>query len=221
MARKACERAAVSWPEEDHRREKLLKYGVHTLRNAGLLAVFRRTGVRRSSAVNLGRELLHRFTTLRAISAGGPPGEVRYLNALGVRDVIGQPVGAILPDISDLLAPVKDDADAPMEYCLGDGANARHFDLRISPLRERGGSVAAHIVVLREITRRKQLEEERVRLIDKLQKALAEVKTLSGLLPICAHCKSIRDDQGYWHSVEATSRSARTRSSVMASAPTA
>jgi CheY-like chemotaxis protein len=35
-----------------------------------------------------------------------------------------------------------------------------------------------------------------------LQKALAEIKTLSGLLPICSHCKKIRDDDGYWHQVE-------------------
>ncbi len=35
-----------------------------------------------------------------------------------------------------------------------------------------------------------------------LRQALAEVKTLSGLLPICAHCKKIRDDQGYWQGVE-------------------
>jgi AmiR/NasT family two-component response regulator len=35
-----------------------------------------------------------------------------------------------------------------------------------------------------------------------LQEALAKVKTLSGLLPICASCKKIRDDQGYWHQIE-------------------
>jgi hypothetical protein len=39
-------------------------------------------------------------------------------------------------------------------------------------------------------------------LIVDLQKAMAEVKTLHGLLPICAHCKKIRDDQGYWQNVE-------------------
>jgi len=36
----------------------------------------------------------------------------------------------------------------------------------------------------------------------KLQNALDEVKQLSGLLPICSHCKSIRDDKGYWQRVE-------------------
>jgi PAS domain S-box-containing protein len=54
-----------------------------------------------------------------------------------------------------------------------------------------------------DITERKKAEEERERLIGELQEALAEVKTLSGLLPICASCKSIRDDQGYWQQIEA------------------
>ncbi len=40
-------------------------------------------------------------------------------------------------------------------------------------------------------------------LIAKLRETLAEVKTLTGLLPICAACKQIRDDKGYWHKVEA------------------
>ena len=37
---------------------------------------------------------------------------------------------------------------------------------------------------------------------EKLEKALSEVKTLSGLLPICSHCKKIRDDKGYWNQIE-------------------
>lgn len=44
---------------------------------------------------------------------------------------------------------------------------------------------------------------QRDRLIKELREALAEIKTLSGLLPICAHCKKIRDDQGYWQQIEA------------------
>jgi CheY-like chemotaxis protein len=53
-----------------------------------------------------------------------------------------------------------------------------------------------------ENTARKQTVLERNRLIQELQKALANVKSLSGLLPICAGCKKIRDDQGYWSQVE-------------------
>ena len=53
-----------------------------------------------------------------------------------------------------------------------------------------------------DITDRKLIEEERAKLIEDLQEAVAEVKTLSGLLPICASCKKIRDDKGYWTQIE-------------------
>ena len=54
-----------------------------------------------------------------------------------------------------------------------------------------------------EIERRKALEKEREKLIDELQQALSEIKTLRGFLPICASCKKIRDDEGYWQQIEA------------------
>ena len=47
-----------------------------------------------------------------------------------------------------------------------------------------------------------KMEQEREELIRQLQDALAKVKTLSGLLPICAWCKDVRDDEGYWLRVE-------------------
>jgi DNA-binding NtrC family response regulator len=50
--------------------------------------------------------------------------------------------------------------------------------------------------------RRREADEERERLILELQDALATVKTLSGLLPICAGCKKIRDDHGHWNPIE-------------------
>jgi hypothetical protein len=53
-----------------------------------------------------------------------------------------------------------------------------------------------------EIEQRKTMEQERERLIADLQKALGDVKQLSGLLPICSHCKKIRDDSGYWNQIE-------------------
>jgi hypothetical protein len=54
-----------------------------------------------------------------------------------------------------------------------------------------------------EIARRKKVEMERDRVIADLKKALAEVRTLRGFLPICSHCKNIRDDKGYWNRIEA------------------
>jgi K+-sensing histidine kinase KdpD len=58
------------------------------------------------------------------------------------------------------------------------------------------------VSVLVVSAREKRQEAERERLIKELQAAMAEVKTLSGLLPICAQCKKIRDDRGYWNQIE-------------------
>ena len=56
--------------------------------------------------------------------------------------------------------------------------------------------------IARDITQRKEAEEEREELISKLQIALDNIKTLKGMLPICANCKKIRDDEGYWNQIE-------------------
>jgi len=54
----------------------------------------------------------------------------------------------------------------------------------------------------KEIARRKEAEKERDKVIEELKTALSEVKTLRGLIPICANCKNIRDDGGYWKEIE-------------------
>jgi GAF domain-containing protein len=53
-----------------------------------------------------------------------------------------------------------------------------------------------------ELAERRRAEKERERLILELQDALAKVKTLRGLVPICSSCKKIRDDEGYWNQLE-------------------
>jgi len=61
----------------------------------------------------------------------------------------------------------------------------------------------ALVFTLRDVSERSRMEQERERLIEELQEALARVKRLSGLLPICANCKRIRDYAGYWEQVDA------------------
>jgi PAS domain S-box-containing protein len=56
--------------------------------------------------------------------------------------------------------------------------------------------------VARDITERKRSEEERDRLVHELQTALAEVKVLQRILPICMYCKKVRDDVNFWQNVE-------------------
>ena len=73
----------------------------------------------------------------------------------------------------------------------------------IVPFLGADGKPTQYVAIRTEITARKLAEQERERLILELQKALAEVKTLSGLLPICAVCKKVRDDSGYWNQIEA------------------
>ena len=64
------------------------------------------------------------------------------------------------------------------------------------------GRVTGRLFVCQDDTERLQREAARDKLVRELQEALAEVRTLHGLLPICASCKRIRDDFGYWSQIE-------------------
>jgi hypothetical protein len=82
-----------------------------------------------------------------------------------------------------------------------EGPEPRHFEVSLSELPGRRGHVG-HLIVMHDITARRAAEQEKVKLIGELTTALAEVKTLSGMLPVCASCGKIRDDSGYWQSIE-------------------
>ncbi len=92
-----------------------------------------------------------------------------------------------------ILSSTKTESDSQAEGLeIGaDGYIARPF-----PNRELLARVAAMVRLIRA-------ERERDKVIAELQAALAKVKQLSGMLPICATCKKIRDDQGYWQQIEA------------------
>ena len=57
--------------------------------------------------------------------------------------------------------------------------------------------------IARDVTAHKAAEAERNQLVADLQRAIAEVTTLQAYLPICSYCRKVRDDENYWHSVEA------------------
>ncbi len=78
----------------------------------------------------------------------------------------------------------------------------RHLEMHRTLLRDAGGRSTGRLIVLRDITEQKRMERRQQRLIAELQDALNQIRTLTGLLPICAHCHKIRDDGGYWHRVE-------------------
>ena len=65
---KIYENAIKNWPKDERPREKLLKFGEHTLTNAELLAILLRSGVKGNSAVDLGRKIIAKFKTFRNLS---------------------------------------------------------------------------------------------------------------------------------------------------------
>ena len=72
----------------------------------------------------------------------------------------------------------------------------------VKPILDGEGRVTSVVCISKNITERKRVETEREELIASLKAALAQVRTLSGLLPICAHCKKVWDDDGYWTQIE-------------------
>jgi len=77
-----------------------------------------------------------------------------------------------------------------------------HLETSATPVLDAAGKLLGYRGADKDISERKRAEEERENLIRDLQKALSEVKTLNGLLPICSSCKKIRDDNGYWNQIE-------------------
>jgi PAS domain S-box-containing protein len=82
------------------------------------------------------------------------------------------------------------------------GGAIRWVEIHARALRDPADGQVLYEGSVEDITERKLAEQEREKLIEKLQAALARVKSLSGLLPICASCKKIRDERGAWNMIE-------------------
>lgn len=157
-----------------------------------------------------------------AVIATDAGGGVRFMNALA-ESITGwsqvEAVGRHLDNIMVLSAEVAPGgshgpfAEAVRKGLVIDwGSNtwlwprrgpSTPIDYTAARIREEDGAMAGVVVVFRDITPRREMEEDRERLIRQLRAALENVKTLRSLLPVCASCKKIRDDQGYWEAVDA------------------
>lgn len=115
----------------------------------------------------------------------------------------------VLPDDRRLiirqteLALISDENPYEVEYRImrPDGTE-RIIHEEVLVERDKTGVPQKITGIIQDITECRRAQKEREELIEKLQNALNNVKALSGLLPICVHCKSIRDDQGYWNQIE-------------------
>jgi PAS domain S-box-containing protein len=79
----------------------------------------------------------------------------------------------------------------------------RTFFARYMPYINADGTLDGFSVLVEDITARKLLALEKTNLVDELQKALDEIKTLKGIIPICSYCHNIRDEDGAWNRLEA------------------
>ena len=109
---------------------------------------------------------------------------------LGLPDSIGlqtfNAVHARFPDVAVLVLSDMDDADLALQ-AVSSGAQ----DYLVKGALEQ-----------RLIIRSMRYAVERQRLMMELKRANEQIKTLSGIIPICSHCKNIRNDAGYWQAVE-------------------
>jgi PAS domain S-box-containing protein len=76
----------------------------------------------------------------------------------------------------------------------------------VEPLRDVSQAILGVVGVALDLTERVRAEADRERLIEELQDALDRVNVLTGLIPICTHCKAVRDDKGYWQQVDSFMR---------------
>lgn len=136
------------------------------------------------------------------------PGAERMFG-YSAEEMIGQPILRLLPKGNEdeeltILARLR-----AGERLSNFQTVRRHKDghlvpvsLTISPVRDQEGKIIGASKIARDVTAERESMIAQNALIERLQKALAEIKTLRGLLPICMHCKKIRDDQGFWQQME-------------------
>ncbi len=71
-----------------------------------------------------------------------------------------------------------------------------------SPVQGKNGKVKNIVIMASDITEQKQYEQERESIIQDLKTAHDQIKQLQGIIPICSHCKKIRDNDGAWNQLE-------------------
>jgi PAS domain S-box-containing protein len=124
-------------------------------------------------------------------------------------EVLGRPITMLIP-------PDRLGEEPKIIERLRRGEYIEHFEtvrrrkdgqevdisLTISLIKDQTGKIIGVSKIARDITERQRAKAEQEQLLNVLKDALARVKTLYGLLPICASCKKIRSDEGYWKNIE-------------------
>ncbi len=94
-------------------------------------------------------------------------------------------------------------SQSDMKFVIEDGpTGAQWFEGRIFPFELLVEKKMCAIWIALNITEKKEAEAERDRYMGAFEMASKEIKTLRGILPLCCHCKKVRDDKGYWKQVD-------------------
>lgn len=119
---------------------------------------------------------------------------------LWIRMVVPEDRETIQKRVENILAGID---IPPIEHrIIRKDGEVRWVSNNIILYKDSSGNLLSYDGVVKDITERKLAEKEREKLISDLKDALAKVKQLSGMLPICSSCKKIRDDKGYWTQIE-------------------
>jgi PAS domain S-box-containing protein len=104
---------------------------------------------------------------------------------------------------SDVVAMIDISKNDTQEFMVAN-REGKNFVVEVSAsnVTSSSGELAGRMASFIDVTKRKEIEADREKLINKLQAALIKIKTLRGIIPICAACKKIRDDKGYWNQLE-------------------
>lgn len=104
---------------------------------------------------------------------------------------------------SDVIALVDSSRDDTEEFIV-ERKEGTSFVVEVSAsnVTSVAGDLVGRMASFVDISKRKEIESDREKLIKKLQEARDQIKVLRGILPICASCKKIRDDKGYWNQIE-------------------
>lgn len=137
---------------------------------------------------------------INAIEATGVAQEVIGLRKTGEKFFMDLSISeALVGDKTIFVAILRDVTDRKKAQIAVKRAQ-EHLETRVR--RRTSELQKANEKLHQEISERKKTQRERERLVKELQTALNEIKTLSGLIPICASCKKVRDDKGFWNQIE-------------------
>ncbi len=111
--------------------------------------------------------------------------------------------GKEIRNFADLITVIDISKDDTIELTVKSGENRRFIvEVAASSVTSGSGAIVGRMASFVDITRKKEIEAEKDNLIGKLNDALRRIRTLRGIIPICAACKKIRDDKGIWNQIE-------------------